>query len=126
MSKYTEEFRRNAIELMKKVGITQAAKELKVAHCTIYRWCRELEGMTPGEPEEIGSTDVDKLIEDQEKGEHPSEPSHQEQMDAQDEALEDEEPDTIAMAMALLVIENTHLREAVSYTHLTLPTILRV
>lgn len=80
MSKYTEEFRRNAIELMKKVGITQAAKELKVAHCTIYRWCRELEGMTPGEPEEIGSTDVDKLIEDQEKGEHPSEPSHQEQM----------------------------------------------
>lgn len=67
MSKYTEEFRRNAIELMKKVGITQAAKELKVAHCTIYRWCRELEGMTPGEPEEIGSTDVDKLIEDQEK-----------------------------------------------------------
>ena len=50
MSKYTEEFRRNAIELMKKVGITQATKELKVAHCTIYRWCRYLEGMTPGEP----------------------------------------------------------------------------
>ena len=48
MSKYTEEFRRNAIELMKKVGITQAAKELKVAHCTIYRWCGELDGMTPG------------------------------------------------------------------------------
>lgn len=100
---------------MKKVGITQAAKELKVAHCTIYRWCRELEGMTPGEPEEIDSTDVDKLIEDQEKGEHPSEPSQQEQMDAQDEALEDEEPDTIAMAMALLVIENTHLREVIHH-----------
>ena len=115
MSKYTEEFRRNAIELMKKVGITQATKELKVAHCTIYRWCRELEGMTPSDQEEIDSTDVDKLIEDQEKGEHPSEPSHREQMDAQDEALEDEEPDTIAMAMALLVIENTHLREVIHH-----------
>ena len=42
MSKYTEEFRRNAIELMKKVGITKACKELKVSHCTIYRWCHEL------------------------------------------------------------------------------------
>ena len=71
--------------------------------------------MTPGEPEEIDSTDVDKLIEDQEKGEHPSEPSQQEQMDAQDVALEDEEPDTIAMAMALLVIENTHLREVIHH-----------
>ena len=28
MSKYTEEFRRNAIELMKKVGITKACKYL--------------------------------------------------------------------------------------------------
>ena len=28
MSKYTEEFSRNAIELMKKVGITKACKEL--------------------------------------------------------------------------------------------------
>lgn len=113
MSKYTEEFRRNAIELMKKVGITQAAKELKVAHCTIYRWCRELEGITPGEPEEIDSTDIDRLIEDQEKEEHPSEPGNREQMDAQDEAQED--PDTIAMAMALLVIENTHLREVIHH-----------
>lgn len=113
MSKYTEEFRRNAIELMKKVGITQAAKELKVAHCTIYRWCRELEGITPGEPEETDSTDMDGLLEDREKEEHPSDPSNREQTDAQDDAQED--TDTIAMAMALLVIENTHLREVIHH-----------
>ena len=46
MSKYTEEFRRNAIELMKKAGITKACKELKISHCTLYRWCREMEGGT--------------------------------------------------------------------------------
>ena len=34
-------------------------------------------------------------------------------MDAQDEALEDKEPDTIAMA--LFVIENTHLREVIHH-----------
>ena len=36
MSKYTEEFRRNAIELMKKVGITQAAKELNLPKNALY------------------------------------------------------------------------------------------
>ena len=52
MSKYTEEFKRNAIELMKKAGITKACKELKISHCTLYRWCKELEGKTVIETEE--------------------------------------------------------------------------
>lgn len=80
---------------------------------TIYRWCRELEGITPGEPEETDSTDMDGLLEDREKEEHPSDPSNREQTDAQDDAQED--TDTIAMAMALLVIENTHLREVIHH-----------
>lgn len=114
MSKYTEEFRRDAIELMKKIGITKAAKELKVAHCTIYRWCRELEGISADEQEEAASIDLDMLIGEQEKKEeHLSEPSEQERMDTEDEAQED--TDTIAMAMALLVIENTHLREVIHH-----------
>ena len=42
MSKYTEEFKRNAIELMKKASITKACKELNISHCTLYRWRKEI------------------------------------------------------------------------------------
>lgn len=114
MSKYTEEFRRDAIELMKKIGITKAAKELKVSHGTIYRWCREMESISANEPEETTSTDLDMLIEEHVKAEeHSPEPSVQKQTKSEDEAREDN--DAIAMAMALLVIENTHLREVIHH-----------
>ena len=64
MSKYTEEFRRNAIELMKKVGITKACKELKVSHCTIYRWCHELEGASSNEPDDTAAEHLAAIIEE--------------------------------------------------------------
>ena len=110
MSKYTEEFRRNAIELMKKVGITKACKELKVSHCTIYRWCHELESASANEPDDTAAEDMDALIEEQlSKEQPPPEPDAQEPTEADNDTPEDD--DTIAMAMALLVIENTHLRK---------------
>ena len=112
MSKYTEEFRRNAIELMKKVGITKACKELKISHCTLYRWCREMEGGTVIETEEPVDGDLDALIE-----KHAEEPS-QEIEPAAATASEDESSgasDTVATAMAMLVIENTHLREIIKH-----------
>lgn len=112
MSKYTEEFRRNAIELMKQVGITKACKELKVSHCTIYRWCRELEGASSNEPDDTGSEDMDALIESHiSKEQPPPEPDAHEPPESEMDSLEAD--DTIAMAMALLVIENTHLREVI-------------
>ena len=112
MSKYTEEFRRNAIELMKKVGITKACKELKVSHCTIYRWCHELEGASSHEPDDTVTEDMDALIEEQlSKEQPPPEPDAQALAEADNDTPEGE--DTIAMAMALLVIENTHLREVI-------------
>lgn len=113
MSKYTEEFRRNAIELMKQVGITKACKELKVSHCTIYRWCRELEGTSSSEPDDTGSKDMDAFIERQiSKEQPPLEPDAQVPSEAEQDSPE-EGDDTIATAMALLVIENTHLREVI-------------
>lgn len=112
MSKYTEEFRRNAIELMKQVGITKACKELKVSHCTIYRWCRELEGASSNETDDTAAEDMDALIEEQlSKEQPPPEPDAQALAEADNDTPEGE--DTIAMAMALLVIENTHLREVI-------------
>ena len=112
MSKYTEEFRRNAIELMKKVGITKACKELKVSHCTIYRWCHELEGASANEPDDTAAEDMDALIEEQlSKEQPPPEPDAQESTEADNDTPEGD--DTIAMAMALLVIANTHLREVI-------------
>lgn len=114
MSKYTEEFRRNAIELMKKIGITKACKELNVAHCTIYRWCRELEGASADESEEAASADLDALIEGQINEEEPL-PNPDVQEPAETEQEPHGDSDTIATAMALLVIENTHLREVIQH-----------
>ncbi len=110
MSKYTEEFRRSAIELMKQVGITKACKELKVSHCTIYRWCRELEGSIP-EPEEPVVEDLDAILKQQVETLPSSD------VPAEEAAEEDasEASDTIATAMAMLVIENTHLREVIKH-----------
>lgn len=112
MSKYTEEFRRNAIELMKQVGITKACKELKVSHCTINRWCRELEGTSSSEPDDTGSKDMDAFIERKiSKEQPPPEPDAQATSETEEDSPEGD--DTIATAMALLVIENTHLREVI-------------
>ena len=110
MSKYTEKFRRSAIELMKQVGITKACKELKVSHCTIYRWCRELEGSIP-EPEEPVVEDLDAILKQQVETLPSSD------VPAEEAAEEDtsEASDTIATAMAMLVIENTHLREVIKH-----------
>ena len=110
MSKYTEEFRRSAIELMKQVGITKACKELKVSHCTIYRWCRELEGSIP-EPEEPVVEDLDAILKQQVETLPSSD------VPAEEAAEEDasEASYTIATAMAMLVIENTHLREVIKH-----------
>ena len=71
MSKYTEEFKRNAIELMKQAGITKACKELKLAHCTIYRWCRELDRIPANESDDFGSEDMNTLFEYQTSKEQP-------------------------------------------------------
>ena len=112
MSKYTEEFRRNAIELMKKVGITKACKELKLAHCTIYRWCRELERISANESDDSGSKDMNTFFEYQTSKEQPH-PESDVQVPAEAEEGPSENDDTITMAMALLVIQNTHLREVI-------------
>lgn len=112
MSKYTEEFKRNAIELMKKAGITKACKELKISHCTLYRWCKEMEGGTVIESEEPANTDLDAMIEKH------SEESKQETEPAAATASDDDSfgtNDTVTTAMAMLVIENTHLREIIRH-----------
>ena len=71
MSKYTEEFKRNAIELMKQAGITKACKEMKLAHCTIYRWRRELERISANESDDSGSKDMNTFFEYQTSKEQP-------------------------------------------------------
>ena len=112
MSKYTEEFKRNAIELMKKTGITKACKELKISHCTLYRWCKELEGKTVIETEESADGDLDAMME-----------THTEESAQETEPTSPAAPggessgssDTVATAIAMLVIENTHLREIIKH-----------
>lgn len=110
MSKYTEEFKRNALERMKEVGITKASRELKVAHCTIYRWCQEMEGRAS--ETEDPPADLDAAIEKTIADEQPLPEANS----AQETPNESSDcGDTIATAMALLVIENTHLREVIKH-----------
>lgn len=110
MSKYTEEFRHNAIELMKQIGITKASKQLKVSHCTIYRWCRELEGNIP-EAEVPVNEDLDTMLE-----EHTENSTKNALLTGDaDENDSPETSDMLATAMAMLVIENTQLREVIKH-----------
>lgn len=110
MSKYTEEFKRNALERMKEVGITKASRELKVAHCTIYRWCQEMEGRaseTEDPPADLDAA-IEKTIADEQP---PPEANSAQETPNESSGCSD----TIATAMALLVIENTHLREVIKH-----------
>ena len=115
MSKYTEEFRRNTVELMKQIGITKACKEAKVSHCTIYRWCREFEGSVP-EREEPVNTDLDAMLEQQ----YSETPQNDMSIPVSDEEETPDASDTVAAAMAMLVIENTHLREVIKHLRETI------
>ena len=105
MFKYPIEFRQDAIELVKKIGITRACKELNVAHGTVRRWCQEMNVSTSAEAEESENTDMDAMME--KRSEEPPPP---------DDLSEDPgSTDTIATAMAMLVIENTRLREIIQH-----------
>ena len=95
--------------------IVTACKEAKVSHCTIYRWCKEFEGSIP-EQEEAVDTDLDAVIE-----KNSSELPHADETPSDSDA--DETPDTIdtvATAMAMLVIENTQLREVIKHLRETI------
>ena len=105
MFKYTLEFRQNALELVKKIGITKACKELSVAHGTLRRWCQEMNVPTSAETIEPENTDMDAMLENRSE-----EPPPQEEPTAEVGGT-----DTIATAMAMLVIENTRLREIIQH-----------
>ena len=108
MFKYSLEFRQNAIELVKKIGITKACKELNVAHGTVRRWCHEMNVSTSAETDiEVPTNpDMDALLE-----------KHAEEEPPPHEHVDEEAgcSDTIATAMAMLVIENTRLREIIKH-----------
>jgi transposase len=59
--KYTEEFKKDAIELASKIGVTEASKNLNIASSQIYAWRKALrveggqnaiKGVFPGETAE--------------------------------------------------------------------------
>lgn len=108
MFKYSLEFRQNAIELVKKIGITEACKELNVAHGTVRRWCHEMNVSTSAETDiEVPTNpDMDALLEKHAEEEPPPHEHADEDAGCSD---------TIATAMAMLVIENTRLREIIKH-----------
>lgn len=109
-AKYTDDFRRDAVELVKKLGVTKASKELKLAHCTLYRWCREMNDGQTVEEDTQEITDIDAAVENYIEEQLPSSSDEEE---AEETTTDESADDTIATAMALLVIENQHLREII-------------
>ena len=79
---------------------------------TISSKSRFLEWASSNEIDDTTAEDMDVLIEEQlSKEQPPPKPDAQEPTEADNDTPEGD--DTIAMAMALLVIENTHLREVI-------------
>ena len=109
-AKYTDDFRRDAVELVKKLGVTKASKELKLAHCTLSRWCREMNDGQTVEEDTQEITDIDAAVENYIEEQLPSSSDEEE---AEETTTDESADDTIATAMALLVIENQHLREII-------------
>ena len=102
--KYTSEFKEKALAMVRDKGIMETCRELKVAHCTIRRWCREIEGV--------------QIIDDQENNAELETVAATNESAQAEECLQDEEvisepQETVATAMALLVIENMNLRETI-------------
>ena len=114
MARYSEEFKRNAIALTKKVGITKASRELGVARCSVYHWCKEMEVDTFADAEDPSAVDLDEMINEKIVEDQPLQESDAREPDNSEQDLP-EAPDSIATAMALLVIENTQLREVIKH-----------
>ena len=113
-TKYSEAFRQEAVELVRRIGVTKASKELKLAHCTLYRWCRDSVAETGMEDEGQESTNLDTVVESYVEEQLPSatEEPETDTVPGEDENTQTAD-DPVSTAMAMLVIENMHLREII-------------
>lgn len=113
MPKYSNEFRQNALAHMKEVGVSQTCKDLKIARCTLYKWCHAAEG--------IGNdADAEEEITIEDTPEVPEEEPSQE---LETQECEEDPPapaDTVATAMSMLVIENMELRATIRQLRATI------
>lgn len=106
MPKYSSEFRQEALAHMKKVGAAQTCKDLKIARCTLYKWCHMQEGVPADTEPEEETVPI----------EAPALPETDESTPPPSVEPEEEPPapaDTIATAMSMLVIENMELRATI-------------
>lgn len=113
--KYTDEFKREAIELVKAVGLRKASKELKLAYSTVYRWCHNMVNEIAEEDETSECIDLNAAVESFiEKRTAPScEEGIMEEQSIENEDETSNVDDPVATAMAMLVLENMHLRESI-------------
>lgn len=114
MARYTDEFKHNALDLMKRVGISQASRNLKIAQCTLRRWCRDAEVHKDAEREDDVRLDLGTDFSAENNAEASS-PSPESQVLTESSEPPREGEDIVATALAMLVIENTHLREVIRH-----------
>lgn len=107
MSKYSNEFKQDALYMAITEGFTKAQRKYQVPQSTLRLWHKVAKdsGRLP-----VGY--ADKAPELPKESEVQSSVSLETEMnECCDEAQESDKPDAIATAMALLVIENMRLRE---------------
>ena len=118
MSRYSDEIRERALQMIKEIGVVGTSKEMKIADQTLYRWRKEQGASAQAEP----TTPIEQPIEEggqpQEK-EAPatSECSPNAKISDIDEKLKRELEDMrhlnqiVEETIDYLIIENRQLRE---------------
>ena len=107
MRKYSDELKQDALYMAITEGFSKAQRKYQVPQSTLRLWYK-----TAKDSGRLPERYADKVPESQKESEEQAFVTLETELDeCCDEASEQDKPDSIATAMALLVIENMRLRE---------------
>ncbi len=75
LSRYSDTFKRNAVELLHNVGISKACREIRVTRSTLYRWNREISSDEPSYRDTVCTDTNTDRVSDAITGEYSQEPT---------------------------------------------------
>ena len=84
-SRYSDTFKRNAVDLLHNVGISKACREVRVTRSTLYRWNREISSDEPSHRETVCTDTITDGVSDPNTGEYLQEPTKHQAATNEDE-----------------------------------------
>ncbi len=85
LSRYSDTFKRNAVELLHNVGISKACREIRVTRSTLYRWNREISSDEPSYRDTVCTDTNTDRVSDAITGEYSQEPTKHQPATNEDE-----------------------------------------